>query len=425
MLGRLPQSNKDHRPTCSAVPYEGADWLGRFHKGFSNPGPRLASRRTGATLGPSRPKGPRETSQVWGCVPSTVDTKPPMKAAIVGAGAIAREHLGCLTRLEGVELVGVCDLSPALAEASAEEFGAPFWTTDYEALLAERSPDAVHITTPPQTHYPLAKLALEKGCHVFVEKPITFDPDELAQLFALAREKNRLLVEDHNYRFNRPVQRILEGIRDGSFGDVVHVDVALHLDILGPGSRYTDPNLPHPTLRLPGGAISDFLTHLAYLGHVFVGPHRDVQVAWDKRSADSPLPHDEFRALVQGERGTALLAFSAHGQPDTFQLTVHGTRRRVRASFFEPLFATEKIRGGPRPLMPVFNGLSQAQAHTFAALGGLWRKLSGSPMSYEGLYALIERFYAACARGEEAPISPRDIEDVHRLILDLVAGEAA
>ena len=58
-----------------------------------------------------------------------------MKAALIGAGQIARQHLACLKTLPGVELAAVCDLSPATAEAAAERYGIPAWFTDYRAML--------------------------------------------------------------------------------------------------------------------------------------------------------------------------------------------------------------------------------------------------------------------------------------------------
>ena len=50
-----------------------------------------------------------------------------MKAALIGAGQIARQHLTCLKTLPGVELTAICDLSPATAEAVAERYGVPAW----------------------------------------------------------------------------------------------------------------------------------------------------------------------------------------------------------------------------------------------------------------------------------------------------------
>ena len=60
-----------------------------------------------------------------------------MKAALIGAGQIARQHLSCLKTLPGVELAAICDLSPATAEAAAERYGIRAWFTDHRAHAGE------------------------------------------------------------------------------------------------------------------------------------------------------------------------------------------------------------------------------------------------------------------------------------------------
>lgn len=348
-----------------------------------------------------------------------------MKAALIGAGAIAREHLAALKAVPGVEVAAISDLSPALAEATAEQFRVERWYTDHRRMLQEVGPELVHVTTPAGSHARIANDALEASAHVLVEKPITPGLGELETLLELAARRGRLLVEDHNYLFNRPITRLLAMQASGELGDVVHVHVTFHLAILAAGSRYVDPNLPHPCASGPGGAIADFVTHLAYLALAFAGPCRRLDVAWRKR-APSPLPADELRALMEGERASALLEFSSHAQPDGFWIEVHGTKLRARASLFEPLLALENVRTGPRPLVPVRNGLSLAAAHARAGLGSLTRKLAGQPMSYEGLHELVRRMVQAIRKGEKAPVEPASIRAVNKLVADLLeAGKAA
>ncbi|MHC4996362.1 MAG: Gfo/Idh/MocA family protein [Planctomycetota bacterium] len=337
-----------------------------------------------------------------------------IKAVVIGGGAIAREHLSCLRLMEGVELSGLCDLSPVMAEATAEQFAVRRWYTDHREMFSEVNPDVVHVTTPPQSHVLLAGEALDAGAHVFVEKPITFEASELRFLKDKAAEQNRLLVEDHNYLFNESVQRVLGLIESGDFGEVVHVEVTIALDIVGEGSRYADRNLRHPTLDLPGGAIADFVTHMSYLLYAFVGRHNKVSVLWDKRKKDTPLPYDEMRAVIEAEKGTGSVVFSSHAQPDGFWVKAHGTKMRASMSLFEPFLMLERA-GGPRPLLPVRNGLAAARAYRRSAIGGLWRKLSGKPMGCEGLWSLLDRFYGAVRNGGAAPIDMEQIEAVHAL----------
>src|SRR3954452_1705203 len=93
-------------------------------------------------------------------------------AAVVGVGTVAKHHLACLDALDRARAIGVCDLSPAVAESAAERFGAGAPFTDHRELLAALEPDVVHVTTPPAAHFDIATDALAAGAHVIVEKPI-------------------------------------------------------------------------------------------------------------------------------------------------------------------------------------------------------------------------------------------------------------
>jgi len=347
-----------------------------------------------------------------------------LRAAVIGAGLIAGQHLACLRELRNAETVGVCDISPSVAEAAAERYGIPAWFTDHQRMLMEVRPDVVHVLTPPPTHYELAAAALAAGAHAIVEKPITSNLDELAELIRMARAGNRRLLEDYSYIFNPPVQRVFNLIRSGQFGEVVQVQVTIALDIVSLGHPFTDPSAPHAVWELAGGAISDFIPHLASLAYFLVGDHRGVATIWKKRSSKSvPIAYDEFRALVDGERGSAFLSFSAHSQPDAMWLRVDGTRMRAAVSIYEGRMTTERLRGGPSPLVPLLNGLAEARDVGRGAIGSLVDKLAGRPGDYEGVWELLRRTYDSLNANEPPPISLEQIEAVNRLIADLTDTE--
>jgi predicted dehydrogenase len=356
------------------------------------------------------------------CVLQPEATVQATRAALIGTGYIAREHLRCLRTLPGVEVVAVCDRSPALAEAVAEEFGVPRHFTDAAQLLSDIQPDFVHVTTPPQSHVPLARLALDAGCHVIVEKPLALSRAEALGLLQLAEERGRWLVEDHNYLFNPAVQRLLAAKRSGQLGQCVHVEVLFAVQALGPGSRHGDPAAPESLVALPGGAVLDFITHLAYLACAFAGSAQSATTDWRRASEDAST-WSEFRALVRGAEGSAALAWSASAQPDTFALRVHGSRQRGSASLFEPLLVIERLADGPRPLVPVRNGLAAAGAYAHSAVLGLWRKLQGRPVTYAGLWELLARLYAAQRRGEPCPLPAAAQRTANELVWMLLEQE--
>lgn len=347
-----------------------------------------------------------------------------LKAALIGTGAIAREHLVALTELPRVEIAGVCDVSAALAQMTAERFGVRRWYTDHLRMLDEVQPDLVHVTTPATTHFSLTRSCLERGFNVLSEKPITVEHQEFVELRALATASRLLLVEDQNLRCHSSIRRILELAASGELGDVVDAQVQVFLDIGAAGSRFADPNLVHPCLGLRGGAIADFLTHLAYLTFLFAGAPVTVRSVWSKRVADSVLPADEFRAQVKGERATASVSFSANGRPNGFWVRVSGTRMQAETNIFEPpRLILRRARGRATPITALLDGLGESRAVLGSTIRAFGRKLAGTS-SYDGLPQFIARTYAALADGQQAPVSLEEIDVVSRLVAAFTAPES-
>src|SRR4051794_4993948 len=196
---------------------------------------------------------PLATARTAGEGPEDGGSPRVLSAALVGAGAVAKQHLACLAELDCARVVAVCDLSRAVAEAAAERLGVPAFFTDHRAMLAELSPDVVHVTTPPDSHFEIAMDALVAGAHAIVEKPIVARAGDLELLLAEAEKRDRVVIENYNYVFNPQARKMRRLIESGELGQLTHVDVDLAVDILGDGSPFADPNR----------AVADFLPHLA------------------------------------------------------------------------------------------------------------------------------------------------------------------
>ncbi len=346
-----------------------------------------------------------------------------LKSVIIGCGAISREHLSVLLDLDNVEVAAVCDISAARAEATAERFGIANWYSNYEDLLKHIRPDLVHITTPPTSHFIIAKACLSAGLNVLCEKPITITYQEFCLLKQLTNEKHCMLVENQNYRFHSSVQRIYDLLNSGELGDIVDVQIFLSLDVYAPGSPYVDANVPHYSAALGGGVAGDFLTHMAYLALGFAGPIRGLRTIWKKQRQDSSLPADEFRALVKGERATAYLAFSGNAQPDGFWVRISGTRGHVEANLFEPpRLTTRRRRSREQAVSKLFDGITETRDVFKGTIAGFWRKLGGVS-SYDGLHELLARTYRALETHGQPPVSLEEIDETARLVDQFIAPE--
>ena len=361
----------------------------------------------------------------------------PLRAAVVGSGAIAREHLSFLSGQSPIEpsrpvgdrirLVGVCDLSAVTAHYGAEEYHAEGAYLDLDAMLAEANPDVVHVLTPPATHKAIASACLRSGAHVICEKPITPTYPELLELMEVAQASERHLMESHNYRFNRPVMALKEAIDRGDIGAVREVEIRVVLPVLGEESRFADPHLPNPIHQMPAGVIHDVITHMVYLQYQLgraTGFER-VAAAWSNHSDHPQFRFDDLDAILIGHNAHGplhvRLRFDAEAAPDTFAIHVRGTTGWAETDLFQPYVRVVRPRPGGSQLSPIVNHLSGGWQLLRSGVGNVGRKvMQQSP--YEGLHRMLDLTYLALAEGRPLPVSTEDILETSELV-DLLLDE--
>ncbi|MBC7370452.1 MAG: Gfo/Idh/MocA family oxidoreductase [Bdellovibrionaceae bacterium] len=138
-------------------------------------------------------------------------TSPKLRAAVVGVGYLGTFHAQKYLKNPAVQLVGVCDFSPAQADKVAAELGV---AAVHKAQDLIGQVDLVTISASTQSHFELAKLFIENGIHVNVEKPITATVAQAEELVALARQKNVLLAVGHIERFNPAILELKKHMKN-------------------------------------------------------------------------------------------------------------------------------------------------------------------------------------------------------------------
>lgn len=134
-----------------------------------------------------------------------------VKVSVLGVGSLGKEHARIYAELAAagqVEFVGVFDTAPETAQRVAGKHGVRVFGAVEEAASAS---DAVSIVTPTTTHFDLAQPLLRQGRHVLLEKPMTDNGDQAAELVQLAQQKGCILQVGHVERFN-PVFKYLETV---------------------------------------------------------------------------------------------------------------------------------------------------------------------------------------------------------------------
>jgi len=97
-------------------------------------------------------------------------------------------------------------------------------STNLTDVLSDKETEIVAIATPVSTHFDMAKLALEAGKHVWVEKPLTASVREAEELIKIAERENRILLVDHTFIYTGAVRKIKELIDRGEIGEPVYYD---------------------------------------------------------------------------------------------------------------------------------------------------------------------------------------------------------
>src|SRR3569833_705584 len=131
-----------------------------------------------------------------------------IRTAVIGTGFRGRVHLEALRRVENVDVVEIAGTSLDKARAAAAGYNVLNATGDWHDVIADPSIDAVHITTPNVSHFPIAKAAFEAGKHVLCEKPLAMNVAEAEELVALQAAKKLRGGLNHILRYYPMVQQM-------------------------------------------------------------------------------------------------------------------------------------------------------------------------------------------------------------------------
>lgn len=137
-----------------------------------------------------------------------------LKVGVVGVGHLGQHHARKFQAIENCQMVGIYDAKPERAAEISEKLGVKSFAS-YDELLD--AVDAIDIAATTTYHYALAKPALLKGKHIFLEKPITSEMSQARELMELAKAQNLKIQVGHIERFNPVILAVEEQIKDPMF----------------------------------------------------------------------------------------------------------------------------------------------------------------------------------------------------------------
>jgi len=197
-----------------------------------------------------------------------------LKCAIVGCGSIARVHAAILSQQETADLRAFADIRPEQAEAMVQAYGGRAYSS-LEELLRQEEIDVLHICTPHYLHTPMAKLAAEKGIHIFTEKPPVINESQWEEFRKLG-EKVRVGVCFQN-RYNPSVRLLRQLLASGKPGQILgaRAFVTWHRE----APYYTESGWRGSLETEGGGALINQSIHTMDLLGQFLGRANKVDAA--------------------------------------------------------------------------------------------------------------------------------------------------
>jgi predicted dehydrogenase/nucleoside-diphosphate-sugar epimerase len=330
-----------------------------------------------------------------------------MRVAIVGCGQFSRAHIQALHKIEGIEIVAVCDQDQWRAKETAGLIKNINAYNDLAMLLDREHPEVVHILTPPNTHASLAIQAMRAGCHVLVEKPMALSVEEADSMIAAARENGVKLATDHNYLFNPCILRTRQLIERGEIGKVVYVDSYYGLSEAG-GSYSDVSGRSHWAWRLPGSAFTNFLPHLIYLQLAFLSdPVAVAGVTLVQGSQMDNFP-TELTVLLQGSEASGVMVISMRARPYTKFVNVYGTEGMIHADLATEVCTLHKSHQVPSMLTKVIYNLEESVQLAVGTTKNTAKVALGILRRDPGLLNHLREFYTLLQADKDPIVSGED-----------------
>jgi predicted dehydrogenase len=366
-----------------------------------------------------------------------------IRTAVIGTGFMGRVHLEALRRVENVDVVEIAATSADKAHAAAEGYNVLNSTGDWQDVIRDPSIDAVHITTPNVSHFPIAKAALDAGKHVLCEKPLAMSSaqaQELTDLVAAKRLRGGLC---HNLRYYPMVQQMRRMREAGDFGDILVVQGTYSQDWM---LYETDWNWRvDPAVSGPSRVMADIGSHFFDMAEHVTGLKvssvcSDLQTFYPTRkqpksggesfsgqqageTVDTPIVTEDFGATLfrMGQaRGAMTASQVSAGRKNGLVLEIYGTKGGASWHQERPEELWLGHRDAPNQLLLKDPSLMIESARAFADFPG--GHAEGYPDTHKQLF---RRFYASIADASLTPDYPVMADGLRQMkILDAELASA-
>lgn len=347
--------------------------------------------------------------------------------AVIGCGLIADQHISQIKRIQGSKIVAVCDRELLMAQQLADRFQINGVYTDVYKMLSETSPDVVHITTPPSSHFPLGKTCLEANCSVYIEKPFTVNTEEAEELISIAESKSLTLTAGHNLQFSPEAIKLRRLIEDGFLGgEPIHMESVQCFNHDDPTyGKVLLGDKTHWVRALPGSLLQNLISHSVSKIAEYISTDNPTVIA---NGLTSPMLKkmgqtdivDEVRAIIHdSDNRTAYLTFSTQIGPKVDTFRIWGPENSLFIDNTHRMLVKFKPFGLKSYLRYFFGASSIAKEYFRNTPQNIFQFLKMNFHESFGMKMLIEKFYQAAAAKAPPPIPYPEILRTSRIMDDI------
>jgi predicted dehydrogenase len=339
----------------------------------------------------------------------------------VGCGQIAARHARFVKAITNAQIVAVADLNQEAARSFAASHGIQHVHASIGDMLDATSIDVLHVITPPADHYESTKIALDRGIHVFVEKPVAFAVREITDLYQRADAAGVLLCPDFLQLFHPKVTELSALIDSGQLGRLVHVESYWYLNPDDTPERLEAEEV-HWSYRLPGGPLRDFVSHPLALALYFAGRPTDIHVS---RSSRGTLPQglvDHLEVHLNATRSTATVLLSYLPRPSAYGLRVLCEKGVAEINFLTQTLLVRRQTILPRRIVSATATFAESCKLSVQAVGNIVDYLRGRLVPFGGMQVLIARFYQSILESQPPPVSRDLVTEVTRVEEEIFSG---
>ncbi|EAW12594.1 putative NAD binding Rossmann fold oxidoreductase [Aspergillus clavatus NRRL 1] len=336
---------------------------------------------------------------------------------VVGYGFSAKIfHIPFVTEVPQLKLYAIVQRTPKSDDYAEKDHPGIKSYRSAEEMIKDPAVDVVIITTAPDSHYALTKLALEHGKHVVCEKPFTPTSQEADELVTIAQQQNKLLAVFQNRRWDADFVTLSKLVKNGSLGRVVEFET--HFDRHRPEEPAVDASKWKNKVIPGGSAIYDLGTHLLDQAvHLMGMPERVTAFVGSQRAVNTSGFEDSFTVLLHYKNGLLVTAKAGVVSPEVEQLRYWVRGEKGSFKKFHLDIQEDQLKAGMRP---GDNGYAREPSDRYGTLitiqdGKPVREVvpTVEPPTYTEYYRKLAR---ALAGEGDLPASGAEAREVIRLI---------